>query len=76
MPLDWQNMHRYLQSNSSNKLASVANIAAAFYEEEASCKLSLLKVVARDRVCNRRLSCAGHAAQLEEALRMFAIGPS
>jgi hypothetical protein len=29
-PLDWQDMHRYLESNSSDKLGSFADIAAAF----------------------------------------------
>jgi hypothetical protein len=32
-PLDWQDMHRHLESNSSDKLANFANIAAAFGED-------------------------------------------
>jgi hypothetical protein len=46
-------MYRYLESNSSNKLTSFTNIAAAFREEEANYKVALLKVASRDYVCNR-----------------------
>jgi hypothetical protein len=68
-------MHCYLHSNSSDKLASIADISAASREEEAGCEPALLEVGARDRMRNRRLPGTGHAAQPEEALLVFAISP-
>jgi hypothetical protein len=73
--LDWRNVHRKLYSNSRDKLASIAGITTASREEEAGCKPALLEVVSCDRVCNRRLSCAGHTAQPKKALLVFAIRP-
>ena len=61
-------MHRELHSD---KLASVADVSATSQEEEAGCEPALLKADARDRMPNRRLSCAYHAAQPEKALLLF-----
>jgi hypothetical protein len=69
-------MHHQLHSNSSNKIASITDIPAASREDEARCKAALLEVRARDRMRHRRLPCAGHAAQPEEALLVFAISLS
>lgn len=53
-------------SKSKNKLrACSGDYHTHFVGNEASCKLSLLKVVTRDRVCHP-----------EKVLPMFAIGPS
>jgi hypothetical protein len=72
---DWRDIYLHLESNGNDKLTSFVDIAAAFRKEEASCKLCLLEVASRDRVCNRRLPYAGHTAQLEKALLVFTIRP-